>query len=188
MPKTFTLSHPALGPAIRFLRRRARMSQQDLRSAVKQKGGKLGQAWLSRIETGKVEPSERLVDQILAALGSDRYELSQLLEMPVEDLEAAAEDPQGSSVSSTWSAPVAAAAAMAPSFHLVGPQITTPGHEAFFARHFSFLGEPLAAEPSPTPPPLAEATTEFIETYEELDDAGRQALVAHVRSLRSSLH
>lgn len=183
MPKTFTLFHPALGPSIRYLRRRARMSQKDLRTAVGAHGGSLGQAWLSRIERGKAEPSERMVDQILAALGSDRYELSRLIEQPIEDLEVAEEDPLGSSVASTWSAPVVSAT-VAPSFHLAEQAGTSPGHTGRAACTLPLLPEAPTAEPS-TAPTLAEAATEFIETYEGLDDDGRRALLAQVGAARA---
>lgn len=166
------------------------MNQADLRAAVAERGGRLGQAWLSRIERGKAEPSERMVDQILEALGSDRYELEQILKRPITEIEAAAGDPDASPLLWTWSAPVAGANTSRSRPPLQSRRQKPPARSRTLAAPStlaaaSFLSAPPAFQAPHPAPPLAEATTEFIETYEELDDAARCELIAAIRTVRA---
>lgn len=80
MSRALKFSHPHLPKTLRFLRERARLTQRQAALEVRRLGGHASPTWISRLESGKAEPSEQLVEFLLASFGSNRSELYSLLE------------------------------------------------------------------------------------------------------------
>ena len=81
MPRIHKFNHPLLGQTLYVLRERAQLTQEGVVKAVKdEQKGQIGVTWLSRIEQGRAAPSDGLLDQLLAVLGSDHDELDRLLD------------------------------------------------------------------------------------------------------------
>jgi transcriptional regulator with XRE-family HTH domain len=73
-----TTLEPGLAPALRYLRLRAQLTQQAVCDAVRASGGEISVIYLSMLERGQRNPSPQMLDRLLAALDSDRDELTQL--------------------------------------------------------------------------------------------------------------
>jgi len=65
----------ALPQALKALRREARLTQEEVCQAMREQGNHLTPAWLSRLERGVQAPSEKLLDELLVVLQSDRLAL-----------------------------------------------------------------------------------------------------------------
>jgi hypothetical protein len=80
--------HPDLPLALRWLRHRAKLRQSDVAESVKSKGGTISPVHYRKVESvggsekAKRVPSEEMLEQILAGLGSNAYELKVLLDNP----------------------------------------------------------------------------------------------------------
>jgi len=85
MSRAIKFNHPRLPQTLHFLRMRARLTQEETSEEVRKLEGQLSATWLSRLERGKEQPSERLVDLLLAVFGSNRDELYELLEHESEE-------------------------------------------------------------------------------------------------------
>jgi len=68
-----TFNHE-LGPALRALRERARLSQKEMSQRLD-----MNQSWISRMETGRGQPSVQTIDQYLEITGTTAYDLVDLI-------------------------------------------------------------------------------------------------------------
>jgi transcriptional regulator with XRE-family HTH domain len=75
-----TLLEHRLGHALRYLRLRAQLTQQAVCDVVRTSGGEISVIYLSMLERGQRNPSPVMLDRLLAALQSDRDELTRLCE------------------------------------------------------------------------------------------------------------
>jgi hypothetical protein len=185
--------------ALRQLREWAGLTPAELADLVRRAGGRLSEQHVRNIESrgpSRVSPSQALVDQILAALHSDRETLERVRAdiTAAYDREPAPAPPRGAFAATPpaaqalgaprgapepWSAPVGAA--------------PPPGR-----RHRSAAEPPpeAAAPPPPRPEPTRrprvaappapapmEAIGELGHVYEQLDDEGRHALLGFARKL-----
>lgn len=73
-----TTAEPRLAQALRYLRLRAQLTQQAVCELVRASGGELSAIYLSMLERGRRNPSPEMLDRLLAALHSDRAELTEL--------------------------------------------------------------------------------------------------------------
>lgn len=72
--------HPALAPALAWLRTRVRLTQEQVAERAQDRGDSLSAVYYRFCEQGKRSPSSSMLDTMLTALGSDRQELEGLLE------------------------------------------------------------------------------------------------------------
>ncbi len=115
-------AHDGLAVALRWLRHRRRLTQPALREAVTAAGGSISLIYIQQLEAGRKRPSPRMLDLLLAALGSDRDELRTVLAdttdapTPARDRgwRPSRRDPLASPAGAAWSDEVLVTHAMAP--------------------------------------------------------------------------
>jgi transcriptional regulator with XRE-family HTH domain len=71
-------AEPRLADALRWLRLRAQLTQQEVGGRVHEAGGEISTIYLSMLERGQRNPSPAKLDLLLSALDSDRSELRAL--------------------------------------------------------------------------------------------------------------
>lgn len=71
--------HPEFGRALKYLRKRAQLTQEQLAERVTASGTSLSKVYLSQCERSRKYPSPEMSEALLQALGSSEMEMGQLL-------------------------------------------------------------------------------------------------------------
>jgi len=99
--------NPGLGPALKTLRTRTRLRQEEVADIVgKRRGQPMTTNWYAKLENrATAYPSESDLTHILAAVGSDRSELMAMLALAPRPAQAMPDE--ATELAGTWSTPIA---------------------------------------------------------------------------------